>query len=530
MQAAALRSAPVADDRGRLSALHESGLLDTAPEQALDRLTQLAARFLQVPIAMVNLVDDRREFCKSAFCTSGQYAAGASSPLERSFCLHAVRAKRPLVIPDAKRHPLVCVHPAVLRNEIGAYLGIPLLTPDNHALGTLCVVDTLPRPWCQRDVDVLTELACAAVTEIELRRELLRRRQYEATLELERAHLEQLFTSSPEAVVLLDTRDRVLRVNPEFARMFGYTQEDAEGRTINSLIVPAEMQEAARQLTDQAAAGKRIEAETTRRHKDGRTLSVSVLGAPIHVGEGQVGVYGIYRDISVRKEMERLKEHITAIVSHELRTPLTVLRGSVELLSSGVLEANPERRREMLHMARRSTDRLLRLVNDLLDFERLNSGQLCVQCCWWSAEEVMAEALEAVRPAADTSGVRLVSTPVRAQAYGDPDRLLQVLANLLSNAVKFSHPGGTVWLQCVTQGSEICFSVRDQGRGIPPEKLPVIFEPFEQVELGDSRQKGGTGLGLAICRRIVDLHGGRIWAESETGQGSRFYLTLPVRE
>jgi GAF domain-containing protein len=123
MQAVAPSSTLINDDLGRLSALRESGLLDTPPEQALDRLTQLAAGILQAPIAMVNLVDDQREFCKSAFCASGQYVAGANSPLERSFCLYAVNAKQPLVVTDARRHPLVRTHPAVVKGEIGAYLG-----------------------------------------------------------------------------------------------------------------------------------------------------------------------------------------------------------------------------------------------------------------------------------------------------------------------------------------------------------------------------------------------------------------------
>lgn len=519
---------PPASAPGRMSALYEAEMLDTPPEECLDRLTRLAAGLLGTPAALVNLLDDEREFCKSAFCGAGPYAAGQSSPLERSFCLHAVVSRRPVVIPDARLDPRVSRHPAVIRGEIGSYLGIPLITRDGHAIGSLCVLDAVAREWTARDVALLSDLASSAASEIDLRRELLKRSRYEAALELERACLEQLFTSAPDGLVLLDPHDRVLRVNPEFTRMFGYSEEEVVGRTINSLIVPEEGQNDATDLTGRVAAGQRVAAEVTRRRKDGTPVSVSVLGAPIEVERGQVGVYGIYRDIGARKEIERLKEQIPAIVCHELRTPLTALRGSLGLLAGGLMTARPERGREMLDMAVRNTERLLRLVGDLLDMERLNAGHVSVEARWYPADELIAQALEVVRPAAEAAGVWLIAHSAKTRVYCDPDRIVQVLINLVANAVKFSPAGATVWLGVEEAGPEVVFSIRDQGRGIPAEKLSAIFEPFEQVEMMDSREKGGTGLGLAICRRIADLHRGRIWVDSAMGVGSTFFLGLPA--
>jgi signal transduction histidine kinase len=182
----------------------------------------------------------------------------------------------------------------------------------------------------------------------------------------------------------------------------------------------------------------------------------------------------------------------------------------------------------MIEQALTNSDRLVRLVNDILDLERLSSGkaQFIMQVC--SAEELLQQAAAGVQSIADQSSVTLVIVPTIAQVWADPDSIIQTLTNLLGNAIKFSPPNSVVTLSAQPEAESVLFSVIDQGRGIPADKLETIFGRFQQVDVSDSRQKGGTGLGLAICQSIVQQHSGNIWVESTFGEGSTFYFTLPL--
>ncbi|NER35165.1 MAG: hypothetical protein F6J93_14315 [Oscillatoria sp. SIO1A7] len=227
-----------------------------------------------------------------------------------------------------------------------------------------------------------------------------------------------------------------------------------------------------------------------------------------------------------------MKDEFISVVSHELRTPLTSMRGALGLLASGLLQARPDKAERMLAIAIQNTDRLTRLINDILDLERFRDNTPWEKLNF-PAQDLMMQATDAMRSMADKAGVTLHTEPVAAILYVCGDRILQTLTNLLSNAIKFSPPGTTVCMsgniENNSNGSPLMtICVSDRGRGIPPDKLETIFGRFQQVDASDSRKKGGTGLGLAICRSIVERHGGRIWAESELGVGSSFYLTLPM--
>ena len=226
-----------------------------------------------------------------------------------------------------------------------------------------------------------------------------------------------------------------------------------------------------------------------------------------------------------------MKDEFISTVSHELRTPLTSLRASLGLISSGSLDKRPEKQRQMIDMAIGNCDRLMRLVNDILDFDSGEKGML-----------PLTPARRSHRPAAprrrrgprrrQPGAHRLAHRAAPAPVLADEERILQVLNELVSNAIKFSPPETAIRLTAQPQPpcgtSEVCFTVEDQGRGIAAEKLDRIFDRFQQGDASDSRALGGTGLGLALCRSIVEQHGGRIWAESTPGQGSRFHFTLPA--
>lgn len=229
--------------------------------------------------------------------------------------------------------------------------------------------------------------------------------------------------------------------------------------------------------------------------------------------------------LTKRKELDRIKDEFISTVSHELRTPLTSIRGALGLLSSGVAGQVDAKAQNLLRIANNNTDRLVRLINDILDLQRMDSGQAPLQLRPCLLPEVVSQAADTMRSMADTAGVRLDVVPAGGEPIafeGDPDRMQQVLCNLLSNAIKFSPPGSAVRVESRVEDGTLLLRVEDRGRGVPADKLESIFERFGQVDPSDARQKGGTGLGLAICRAIMAQHGGEVWAErnDENGDGT----------
>jgi signal transduction histidine kinase len=231
------------------------------------------------------------------------------------------------------------------------------------------------------------------------------------------------------------------------------------------------------------------------------------------------------------RESERLKDEFLSVVGHELRTPLTSIRGSLGLLDGGVLGELPKDAANMVAVAVLNTERLGRLINDILDIERLAAGGLILEPVAVDAGELVSQAMQVVQATADGAAISLRSEVPCVQVLADADRIVQALVNLLANAVKFSNREGVVSVTVARRDHDALFSVLDSGRGIPADRLESIFERFRQVDASDAREKGGTGLGLPIARGIVEQHGGQMWAESHEGEGEgsalRFTLPLP---
>jgi signal transduction histidine kinase len=328
--------------------------------------------------------------------------------------------------------------------------------------------------------------------------------------------LGQILQATPTATLGLDLQGRILFANPAAARLLGCpAADDLVGLLIQSYV----------QFLSLGASGL----ETCVR-EDGASFPIEYESAPLLDGSDTVGTVVTLRDISQRLAAARQKDELISVVSHELRTPLTSIRSALGLMASGHLGEQPARGQRMLDIAVTNMDRLIRLINDLLDLERLNSGEESVEHDVCDAGELMLLAADSVRQVAEDAGVSLNVTPVCGVLLGDRDRLQQVLINLLANAVKFSpspSTGASVWLDAEASPDELVFRVRDEGRGIPSDKLDTIFERFAQVDASDSREKGGTGLGLAICRAIVTQYGGQIWAESTPGSGTTICVALP---
>lgn len=269
--------------------------------------------------------------------------------------------------------------------------------------------------------------------------------------------------------------------------------------------------------------------ETTFFRHDGSPFPAEyLLGKKLDEHEEITGFVLTFRDVTQRHAVEKLKSEFVSVVSHELRTPLTSIRGALGLLEGGMLGALTDRGRRMLEIAISNADRLVRLINDILDIERMESSVATLNPTDCDAADLISQAIDVMRPMAEKAEVLLVDESEAVMIRADSDRILQTLTNLLSNAIKFSPPHSTVRVS-VTAGPDdrTVIHVRDEGRGIPTENLEAVFERFHQVDASDSREKGGSGLGLAICRSIIRQHGGEMGVTSIVGQGSDFHFSIP---
>jgi PAS domain S-box-containing protein len=348
------------------------------------------------------------------------------------------------------------------------------------------------------------------------------------------AHLLAIINSADEGVIVLDRAGRVTLANPSAEAMLGYSQEELRAGSLHELTHHTRAGGAPYPATECPIAPgahtpgehRRVDDEVFWR-KDGTSFPVSYACTAI-TGDGEGGVVLTFSDITQRREIDRMKNEFVSVVGHELRTPLTAIRGSLGLIAGGVFGELPGESRRMLEIAISNTDRLVRLINDILDIERIEAGKIAMAREMCDAARIMRQAEELMAPAASSAGVSLQVAPESARIWADPDRVLQALTNLIGNAVKFSPEGGTVAVDARGSDGELLISVRDEGRGIPADQLERIFDRFAQVDASDSREKGGTGLGLAISRTIVHRHGGRIWAESRPGEGATFTIALPL--
>ena len=366
---------------------------------------------------------------------------------------------------------------------------------------------------------------------IAIKQDITARKRAEQDLSFKTVLLEAQSETAIDGILVVDMTGHALLVNNQFARILNIPEEVILAKDDKKLIGHA-----LTQLKDPDAFLERVnylyshETEKTRdeiEFKDGRVFDR--YSSPLQASTGELyGRIWYFRDISEHRDLERTKSELISVVSHELRTPLTSIRGALGLLAGGLLRSHPEKAERMLEIAVSNTDRLVRLINDILDLERMESGKLNMEKQNCNAAELMTQAVDSVRDLAEKAGITLSVSLHSARLWVDPDRIIQALVNLLSNAIKFSTRGGAIWLSATPRADQILFQVKDQGRGIPQEKRESIFERFQQVDATDRREKGGTGLGLPITRSIVQQHDGRIWVESTLGQGSTFSFTLPI--
>jgi len=354
--------------------------------------------------------------------------------------------------------------------------------------------------------------------------DLGRRRVAEQALVESEAKHRLLMQQAADAILIVDHEATCLDANDRAAEILARSRNEIVGQPLRA-FVRSDRPDAGFVLP-MLRYGHVTTGEFVACRADGSTVPVEIRATILDDGRVQI----IARDISERKEVERMKDEFVSVVSHELRTPLTSIRGALGLLASDRLDATPDRRARMLALARENADRLIRLVNDILDVERFDSGAIQFDRIECDPRKLIEHAVEVMRPVADRAGVAVEWTSENLCIWADPDRMTQTLVNLIDNAVKFSPPDSTIHVCAHADGDMAVIAVRDEGRGIPPDKRDLVFKRFQQVDNSDSREKGGTGLGLAIARSIVEQHGGKMWIADDVEVGSKFCFTIPLME
>ncbi|MBA3943355.1 MAG: PAS domain S-box protein [Herpetosiphonaceae bacterium] len=339
--------------------------------------------------------------------------------------------------------------------------------------------------------------------------------------------------SSADAILSATLDERILSWNPAAELLYGYAADEMVGQ-LKSILVPPDRLEETQLLLERVAQGERIvQHETVRRRKDGTLIDVALSYAPLSDTTGVIAGFSVIaRDISERKQIDRMKNEFISTVSHELRTPLTSILGALGLVAGGVTGSLPVQAQTMLDIAYTNSERLGRLINDILDIEKIESGKLRFDRKRLTLMPLVEQAIEANRAYAGPFGVifTLTQTVADAVVYTDPDRLMQVLTNLLSNAAKFSPRDGVVTVAVTREAEIVRIAVGDQGSGVPLEFHARIFQKFAQADSSDTRQKGGTGLGLNITKAIIERLGGQIGFTSVPGAGASFFVDLPLIE
>jgi PAS domain S-box-containing protein len=354
---------------------------------------------------------------------------------------------------------------------------------------------------------------------------------------------DSILESVGDGIYGIDLEGNVTVINSAAAQMLGYKQSEILGRNIHELVHHTRADGTPYHSEDCPVNKSLTNLETVRIsnelywRKDGTSFPVEYVARPqidSHSNDAEghkpVGVVVAFTDTTERSALDRMKDEFISTVSHELRTPLTSLRGALGLLAGGALSSRPEKTQKMLEVAISNSDRLVRLVNDILDLERISSGKAQLHSTMCSAEDLLRRAASMQQASTPKPNIRIFFAAHGVSVWADPERILQTLNNLISNAIKFSPPGSEIHLTARNlDDHEAIIEVQDQGSGIPADKLEHIFDRFQQGDASDSRATGGTGLGLAICRSIINQHHGRIWATSAPTQGTIFHFTLPTK-
>jgi PAS domain S-box-containing protein len=547
----AMPAAPLPlNEAARLESLRALHLLDTPREERFDRITRLAARILGVPSAYVVLVDEDRQFFKSAYGSDL-----VETPRSNSFCAYTILENKQMVVPDAKVDPRFADNPLVTGKPfLRFYIGSPIAARDGSLVGALCVTDYQPRIPSSEDLAVLHDLALIAQAELDhgsLTSAFDVQQKAEDKLRMSEGRFREVVDIPGKFVWETTLEGKTLFISDRVQEVLGYTPEEMSRRGFFEGLVEEDAVIATAKFYYAAQLGQRFsDLEYRSRTKDGNIIWLTARGAPMFGPDGKTltGYRGISEDITERKQISqelitakeaaesanKAKSEFLANMSHEIRTPMNAMVGMTGLLLGTNLTSE---QRDYTQTIRQSADSLLTIISEILDFSKIESGKLELENHPFDLPVLVEEAVDCVALQSGEKGIDLcweLAPDLPPGFTGDVTRLRQILVNLLANAVRFTSKG-QVSVNVTRAENEsgehfVLFAVRDSGIGIPADKIDRLFQSFSQVDASTTRKYGGTGLGLAISRKLTEMMGGTIWVESEDGQGSCFNVAVPLKE
>ncbi len=347
------------------------------------------------------------------------------------------------------------------------------------------------------------------------------RKRSELIIKTQKEELDRFFSVALDLLCIVTIDGHFIRLNPRWQDVLGIPINDLEGKNLFDFIYSEDI-EITKEMFSKLHIGENISNFLIRFqciNNNCRFLEWSA----VSVGNS---IYAAARDVTDRYELEQMKDEFISIVSHEIRTPLTAIRGALGMLSSGAYYDKPDRFSRMITIAQNNCERLQSLITDILDLERLDSGKSSIELIPCFLQEIIADAIDTLLPLVKKESVNLLNYSEKIEVYASPLAIHRVLVNLIGNAIKFSPKGSDIIIRSELRENFVIVSITDFGRGIPSDKLDIIFDRFQQVDPSDSRDKGGSGLGLAICKKIIEQHNCKIWVDSELGHGSTFYFSL----
>jgi PAS domain S-box-containing protein len=440
--------------------------------------------------------------------------------------------KEPYVCIDIRKNPIY-KNRSMEREGVISTAAAPVMSK-NRVLGIMVVGSRRLHRFRKREIKLLMAFGSqlgAALENAELYQDVTK----------SKAYIENLVENAADLIITTDLDDRILTWNRGAEVLFGYDKDEVIGKHLSILLPPERFHELEEMRAKVQISGALRDIEIRSKRKDGVMIYLSLSVSPIRDLEGKiVGFLRVAKDITEKKryerrlkELDKMKSDFVSNVSHELRTPLTSIKGSVDNMLDGLTGSLNEKQVRYLSRIKSNTDRLSRLINDLLDLSRIEAGRVEVRPTTLPLAALAEEVAEHLKALAAEKLIRIEvpAADPSVTVWADRDKVTQVLMNLIGNAVKFTPQGGKVSVAVEKNGNDyIQISVADTGPGILPEERNRIFSKFYQVANIEKQKPKGSGLGLAISKALVEMHGGKIWMESEIGRGSTFYFTLPAQQ
>ena len=522
----------VINDQERIKALAQTFLLDSPPEVAFDRITDLVRRLLDAPLSLVSLVAKDHQYFKSAQGLPEAISDLRTTPLSHSFCKHTVALGQPLVVEDTRIDEYVKNVQSINDFGINTYVGVPLKTPDNQTLGTLCALGFEPRSWDSREVETLNNLAEIVMTEIALRLEINKQRELQKQLKASEFRYRSVLNEINDAVIKIDMAGIITFANPAWEKILGYNAESTIGHSVNdylerdpvygspfnALLAHASSDKVYTTHIQARDRGiKWFEFRMTHRHEEG--VDPYLVGVLTDVTNN----YRIEAEKDAREHAERhlkLKNALMSNMTHEFRTPLTAIMSCSDILEQEV----DDEQKELVTMIKDGGQRLLSTMDTILLFAQAESGNLTI-----SSEEVdLAKTIYEVVSQFPQSSipVHLKSTQ-ETIVQSDHNLCLNIFHCIIDNALKFTKEGA-INIEISRSDTSIITQVRDTGIGIDERDISTIYTPFKQISEGYAREHEGMGLGLPLAKLLVDLLNGTLEIKSQPDQGTVVTIQLPV--